>query len=146
MRLPEEPELPFQINIVPMIDVVFAILTFFIMSSLYLTRSQGLPVKLPASGRTAQQVQAPITVSMAIDKAGAIQMQVNVGNNPGTIVNLETLQSTVAPLVANQQSTTVILSADERISHGSVVAVMDRLRQIGGVKLAIATRPTTQDP
>ena len=33
MRLPDEPDVPFQINIVPMIDVIFAILTFFMMSS-----------------------------------------------------------------------------------------------------------------
>ena len=35
MRLPNEPEPPYQINIVPMIDVIFAILTFFIMSTLF---------------------------------------------------------------------------------------------------------------
>ncbi|MEB3294122.1 MAG: biopolymer transporter ExbD [Synechococcales bacterium] len=146
MRLPEDPELPFQINIVPMIDVVFAILTFFIMSSLYLTRSQGLPVNLPASGATSQQVQAPITVSLAIDPNGNLKMQVSLGNNPGTLVDWETLQTTVAPLIPPQQQTTVILNADARIPHGTVVAVMDRLRQIGGVKLAIATRPPQQSP
>ncbi len=49
MRLPDEPDMPSQINIVPMIDVIFAILTFFIMSTLYLTRSEGLPVNLPTA-------------------------------------------------------------------------------------------------
>ncbi|MEY2914612.1 MAG: hypothetical protein RLZZ184_3921, partial [Cyanobacteriota bacterium] len=44
MRLPDEPDIPAQINIVPMIDVIFAILTFFIMSTLFLNRSEGLPV------------------------------------------------------------------------------------------------------
>lgn len=47
MRLPEEPDLPPRINIVPMIDVIFAILVFFMVSSLSLTRSEGLPVNLP---------------------------------------------------------------------------------------------------
>jgi biopolymer transport protein ExbD len=42
MRLPDEPEMAVQINIVPMIDVIFAILTFFIMSSLFLSRVEGL--------------------------------------------------------------------------------------------------------
>lgn len=41
MRLQDEPDIPAQINIVPMIDVIFAILTFFIMSTLFLTRSEG---------------------------------------------------------------------------------------------------------
>jgi len=47
MRLPDEPEIPTAINIVPMIDVIFAILAFFIMSTLFLTRSEGLSVNLP---------------------------------------------------------------------------------------------------
>jgi biopolymer transport protein ExbD len=45
--LPEEPEDEFEPSIVPMIDVIFAILTFFIISSLFLTRSESLPVNLP---------------------------------------------------------------------------------------------------
>ncbi|MEM7594128.1 MAG: biopolymer transporter ExbD, partial [Cyanobacteria bacterium P01_A01_bin.83] len=43
MHLPEELDQPPKINILPMIDVIFAILVFFIVSSLYLTRSEGLP-------------------------------------------------------------------------------------------------------
>lgn len=37
----------FEINILPMIDVIFAILAFFIVSTLFLTRTEGLPVNLP---------------------------------------------------------------------------------------------------
>ncbi|HEY9301689.1 MAG TPA: biopolymer transporter ExbD, partial [Phormidium sp.] len=47
MRLPDEPDSIPQINIVPLIDVTFAILTFFIVSSLSLSKSEGLPVNLP---------------------------------------------------------------------------------------------------
>lgn len=42
MRLPDEPDPPLQINVVPLSDVMFALLTFFIMSTLFLTRSEGL--------------------------------------------------------------------------------------------------------
>ena len=38
MRVPDEADTPAQINIVPMIDVIFAILTFFVMSTLFVTR------------------------------------------------------------------------------------------------------------
>ncbi|MEL6246537.1 MAG: biopolymer transporter ExbD, partial [Cyanobacteria bacterium J06627_15] len=47
MRLPPDEDSRAQINIVPMIDVVFAVLTFFILASLTLTPNQGLPVTLP---------------------------------------------------------------------------------------------------
>ena len=59
MRLPDEPELPAQINIVPMIDVIFAILTFFIMSTLYLHRSEGLPVNLPQAATAKKHIALP---------------------------------------------------------------------------------------
>ena len=65
MRLPDEPELPLQINIVPLIDVMFALLTFFIMSTLFLTRSEGLPVNLPkaATGKTGRPAQVTVTMN-----------------------------------------------------------------------------------
>ena len=64
MRPINEAEDTFEIDILPMIDVIFSILAFFIISSLFLTRSQGLPVDLP-SAQTAepkQSVQLNITI------------------------------------------------------------------------------------
>ncbi|MBD0336704.1 MAG: biopolymer transporter ExbD, partial [Cyanobacteria bacterium Co-bin13] len=49
MRLPDEPESKPQVNIVPLVDVVFAVLAFFILSSLYFTQSEGLPINLPTA-------------------------------------------------------------------------------------------------
>jgi biopolymer transport protein ExbD len=131
MRLPEEPDLPFQINIVPMIDVIFAILTFFIMSSLFLTRSAGLPVNLPKAA-TAQDQQAS-KVTVTIDAAGGIRLN----QQP---IQLSNLQAGVQSL-SRTNPQTVIINADQQVSHGRVVEVMDQLRQIPGVRLAIATKP-----
>ena len=90
MRLPDEPEMPSQINIVPMIDVIFAILTFFIISTLYLTRSQGLPVNLPKAGTAQSQNSTPIAVT--IDEKGNLAL-----NRKST--NLEALESQVEALI-----------------------------------------------
>ncbi len=131
MRLPDEPEdIPPQINIVPMIDVIFAILTFFIMSTLFLTRSEGLPVNLPKAVTAQSQNQTQITVT--IDQKG------NLALNRQSI-QLETLSEKVRSLMGDNQEVVVVINADERVSHGQVVAVMDRLRLMKGVKLAIAT-------
>jgi biopolymer transport protein ExbD len=62
--LPEEPEAEFELNIVSMIDVIFAILTFFIISSLFLTRSESLPVNLPKAASAELQQRTRITVSV----------------------------------------------------------------------------------
>ncbi|MCM0593624.1 MAG: ExbD/TolR family protein [Gloeotrichia echinulata DVL01] len=134
MRLPDEPDIPAQINIVPMIDVIFAILTFFIMSTLYLTRSEGLPVNLPKAASAQQQQQRstePITVTL--DATGNISLN----RKP---VPLDGLANQVRGLIGANAEGLVIINADERVNHGQVVAVMDRLRQVQGAKLAIATQ------
>ena len=64
MRLPDEPDLPAQINIVPMIDVIFAILTFFIVATLFLNKSEGLPVNLPKASTAKPQLSTKVTVSI----------------------------------------------------------------------------------
>lgn len=132
MRLPNEPELPLQINIVPMIDVMFALLTFFIMSTLFLTRSEGLPVNLPKAA-TAKQQQVPTQITVTLDEKGLLSLN----RKPTTI---DTLTQQVRTLIGSNQEGLVIVNADEKVAHGQVVAVMDRVRQVKGAKLAIATQ------
>lgn len=131
MRLPNEPEPPFQINIVPMIDVIFAILTFFIMSTLFLTRSEGLPVNLPQAGTTEAQAQNPLVVT--IDTTGNLFLN----RQP---IALTALEAQVRALALTNNSPLVVINADKAVSHGQVVTVMDRLRAIEGVRMAIATQ------
>ncbi|OUL29256.1 biopolymer transporter ExbD [Nostoc sp. T09] len=132
MRLQDEPDLPPQINIVPMIDVIFAILTFFIMSTLFLTRSEGLPVNLPKAA-TAKQQQIPTKITITVDDKGLVSLN----RQPTTI---DALTEQVRSLVGANPEALVIINADETIGHGKVVAVMDRVRQVQGAKLAIATQ------
>jgi biopolymer transport protein ExbD len=131
MRLPEEPDRPFQINIVPMIDVIFAILTFFIMSTLFLTRSEGLPVNLPTADTSEQQPQSQLVVT--IDPQGNLSFN----QEPTTLTVLE---AQIRALALSGQQPFVIINADESVSHGQVITVMDRLRAIEGVRMAIATQ------
>jgi biopolymer transport protein ExbD len=132
MRLPDEPDLPPQINIVPMIDVIFAILTFFIMSTLFLTRSEGLPVNLPKAA-SAKQQQSAASITVTLDEKGSIALNRKQ-------IPLDGLAEQVRVLIGPNAERLVIINADERVHHGQVVAVMDRLRQVQGAKLAIATQ------
>ena len=131
MRLPDEPEMPLQINVVPMIDVIFAILTFFIISTLYLTRSESLPVNLPTAGTAQSQKSTPIAIT--IDAKGNLAL-----NRKST--KLEALESQIEALIPSGKEVVVILNADESVNHGEVIAVMDKLRRVEGAKLAIATK------
>ena len=131
MRLPQEPEPPYQINIVPMIDVIFAILTFFILSSLSLSRSEGLPVNLPGAQTSQSQPQSQTVVT--IDRSGNLALN----RQP---MDLEAIEIQVRALASKGQQLFVVINADEAVTHGRVVAVMDRLRKIEGVRMAIATQ------
>jgi len=130
MNIPEEPDdLPY-INIVPMIDVVFAILTFFIMSSLFLSRSEGLPVNLPRAQTAQSQQQSKLTVT--IDREGDVFLD----RQP---IQVDDLADRVKALIGNQERL-VVINADEKVEHGQVIAVMDQLRSVQGVKLGISAR------
>ncbi|MGB7412918.1 MAG: biopolymer transporter ExbD [Thermosynechococcaceae cyanobacterium] len=131
MRLPDEPELPAQINIVPMIDVIFAILTFFIVATLFLNKSEGLPVNLPKASTAKPQLSKKVTVT--IDPKGDIALN----RKP---IELDALEGQIKGMVTDDQKVTVIINADEKVGHGQVVSVMDQIRKVEGAKLAIATR------
>jgi biopolymer transport protein ExbD len=135
MRLPNEPDLPPQINIVPMIDVIFAILTFFIMSSLFLTRSQGLPVNLPTTNTVAPQTDPQLVVT--------IDAQGNVFLNQQAIAP-DLLSTAVQDQIASGIPAFVVINADAAVNHGRVVQVMDELRNIQGLRLAIATEQASE--
>jgi biopolymer transport protein ExbD len=131
MLFPEENDAPAQINIVPMIDVVFALLTFFIFSTLFLTRSEGLPVNLPQAATAKSQQQMRIAVSVQPDG------QIALNKRP---IELSQLETGVKALVQANQQSVVVINADQKVEHGRIVAVMDEIRKINGVKMAIATK------
>lgn len=131
MRLPDEPDSIPQINIVPMIDVVFAILTFLIVSSLSLSKSEGLPVNLPKAS-TSQVQDSPSKITVTIDDQGKLMVDKK-------LVNLDQIESTVRQVMGSNQNSLIVLNADKSVNHGNVVEVMDRLRRIKGAKLGIAT-------
>ena len=132
MRLRDEPKRRLEINIIPLIDVMFALLTFFVISTLYLTRSEGLPVNLPKAA-TAQQQQQSVKATVTVDAKG----QVSLNRKP---IALDALTEQVRTLVGSNQEVMVVINADEGVDHGQVVAVMDRVRRVPGAKLAIATQ------
>jgi len=131
MRLPDEPDNIPQINIVPMIDVVFAILTFLIVSSLSLSKSEGLPINLPKAS-TSQVQDSPAKITVTLDAQGKFMVDKK-------LVNLEQIESTVRQVMGSNPSALIVLNADKSVDHGNVVEVMDRLRRIKGAKLGIAT-------
>lgn len=128
--LDDDPDLPPPINIIPAIDIILSILTFFIISSLDLIRNEGLPVNLPGASTAEIQNQPQLTVT--IDRQSQIALN-------DRFVDLNGLESEVRQATPENSTALVILRADTTVPYGRVVEVMDRLNRIEGVKLAIAT-------
>ncbi|MCY7408025.1 MAG: biopolymer transporter ExbD [Alkalinema sp. CAN_BIN05] len=133
MRTPQEFDRPVEVSttLVPLMDVVFAILTFFIMSTLYLTKSEGLIVNLPKAAQSQSQQQTRMNVTVMSDGTLALNKQ---------IIPLDQLEANVRSLMIATQQTVVIINADTAVNHGNVVAVLDQVKKIDGVKVAIATK------
>jgi biopolymer transport protein ExbD len=141
MRLPTPPHEPAQISVVAMIDVLFAILTFFIVSSLSLSQNKGVPVNLPAAGHSQTPAQTKIIVSLNDRSELSVNRQPTsieeLANQVRAVIKRE-LPGQAAPSKVNP--TTIIINADERSGHGQVTQIMDKIRQVPNIKIAIATK------
>ena len=119
-----------KIDILPMIDIIFSILAFLIISSLYLTRVETVSVELPKASNSITQNKKFVNIS--IDKGGNLFI-----NKKRT--RLQEMKFKVVNLT-NKNKNLVVLNADKNVSHGYVISVLDVLRSIDGLKLAISTK------
>jgi biopolymer transport protein ExbD len=129
----EDFDLPPQINIVPMIDVIFAILTFFIMATLFLTRSEGLPVNLPSAETATQTNTKQKRVTITIDDQGKLFLDRKE-------IAAKDLKTGIQSAKGKQNKVLIVINADRSVDHGQVIEVMDQVRAIEGATLGIATK------
>ena len=125
-----------KIEIIPMIDTMFFLLVFFMLSSLALTKLNGLPVNLPHASTAPKQ---PITdLTITVDK----DQQVFVNKERIVLDNLSSklLEKAGGPN-ADLDQTSVIINADLTVPHGIVVRCIDESRSVGITHFAIATAP-----
>ncbi|MFS8820059.1 biopolymer transport protein ExbD [Thermostichus sp. MS-CIW-40] len=135
MRIPEENFRSGEINIVPLIDVIFSILVFFVIASLVLTRSEALDVNLPDATTAEVRLQPDVTVSVTAEGQIAV--------NQEKIADISALIPAVERILAEKPAEgrrLVVINADLALSHGKVVEVMDTLQRVPNVSLAIAAR------
>tara|TARA_B100000579_G_scaffold381385_1_gene349910 strand:- start:233 stop:649 length:417 start_codon:yes stop_codon:yes gene_type:complete len=120
----------FEINMLPMIDVIFAILTFFVISSLYLTRVETIQVNLPSAKTSSTTQDKPIIVS--IDRNNNIYLdKLNL--------ELEQIVDEIYKRINLNQQASIIIAADIKVSYGIVVEILDQLRTIDNIKIGLST-------
>ena len=130
--LPEKDELKTEINILPMIDVIFAILSFFIVSSLFLTKVETIPINLPNS--TTAKKEDKKSINLSIDSKSRIFLNKN-------LVQLSNLKNEIIKLNFEKNSL-IIIRGDKNVNYGKIVEVMDIIRGLNNIKIAISTNPS----
>ena len=130
--LQEKDELKTEINILPMIDVIFAILSFFIVSSLFLTKVETIPINLPNS--TTAKNEDKKSINLSIDSNSRIFLNKN-------LVQLSNLKNEIIKLNIEKNSL-IIIRGDKNVNYGKIVEVMDIIRSLNNIKIAISTNPS----
>jgi biopolymer transport protein ExbD len=129
-----EPDV--RVEIIPLIDVIFCILTFFILAAVTLTRQAAINVDLPRASSGTTQMRQILIVS--VDPIG----QAYVEKLP---VNRNQLYQAITNFRQQNPEGMMVLYASRAASYNDVVQVLDLLRSAGGDRVALATLPGSGD-
>lgn len=122
-------DIPSDINVIPLIDVLLVLLLFFMASASFIATG-GLDVKLPSANSQFQAARDESLI-VSVDKEGRIEFA-------GKPVAVEALAGIFKSQAEGGKSKTVIVKGDENAHHGVIVSVLDAAAQAGLTDIAIA--------
>jgi biopolymer transport protein ExbD len=114
--------------IIPMIDIIFFLLVFFMMSMLTMVTQKTIALNLPKA--TIAKVDTTKTVPVSITEDGRLFLEQNLVSEEELARRLVSLKT---------EKLTVVLRGDEKTDYGTVVGVMDVIRRTGIERVSIAT-------
>lgn len=120
-----------EVNLVPMMDVVMAILTFFIIVSMTLTSQQSVNVSLPSADSGASTTDLPDPFVVGLNQ----QRQIILNSQPATEAQL--LQQMQTYLASNREGV-IVLKADKGLAYQEVVQLLGKMRDVGGDRVSLA--------
>lgn len=120
------------LDMTPLVDVVFNLLIFFMLSTTFVT-TPGIKINLPEASSKELKVQEK-EVRIALTRKGKIYLN-------RKLVTLDDVRKTLKQKARINPKMLVIIQADEQVTHGKVVQIMDIAKTAGLNRLAIATRP-----
>ena len=131
MRIARKESEKARIEIIPMIDVIFFLLVFFMISTLSMTVNRGLPVNLPTAASSQKDVRDNVSLTVMQDG------KMFLNKEP---VTLQDMGSRVKAALDGDPRLAVVINADGQVLHSTVVDILDELRQAGVSGLAIAVK------
>jgi len=106
------------VNILPLIDVLFVVLLFFMLSTLFLTKRYSFDVSRPSVENTSSQLQSKITTTITIDK----DRDIFIGSKN---VDLNSLQTELQLQNKQKKISQIYIDADRSINYGYIMKVLD---------------------
>ncbi len=126
----KKSEMP-EVNLVPMMDVLMTILTFFIIIAMTLTTQQTVNVTLPSANAGAVELKEPDPLIIGLNLQGEILL------DSKTVSQAELSQRMQSYLVQNPKGA-VILKAADKIPYEQVVKLLGTMRDVGGDRVSLA--------
>lgn len=120
-----------EINMTPMLDVVFIMLIFFIVTANFI-KEPGLEVNRPDSDTS--EIQENAAILIAIGGNDEIYMD-------GRRIDVRQVKANVLKLLADNPQGTVVIQADETASADAIIQVMDGARDAGVFDISLAAEP-----
>lgn len=119
--------------IIPMIDIMFFLLVFFMISTIYMVQQNLLPVNLPQAATVQSENQKYINITVT-DK-GAVEI--------GTVdVAMEAVGEKLQLELEKNPEAIFVLRGDSKAPYETIVTVLDKAKAVGIKKIAIATKKT----
>ena len=132
MRFRREEEDNFSFDMTPMIDVVFLLIIFFMVSTVFVDFSRKMDINLPTSKSSAvDESTKTLEVEMSKDK------KIFLAGKPLTLLGLET---TLAKMEFKDKKPSAIIRADKSLPYGDVIQVMGLLQKKGIPDISVAVK------
>lgn len=123
-----------ELNLTPLIDVVFLLLIFFMVSTSFTRETQ---IKLDLPKADIEKLESdPQIIEISIDK----EARMFVNGKALVTSNIETLKRAIEPLLADNRNLPLVISADANTPYQSVVIAMDAASQLGISNIKMATQ------
>ncbi len=119
-----------ELIIIPMIDIMFFLLVFFMLSTMYMIDLKTIPVKLPQAAHAATDTTTTFAVTMKAD--GSIYLG-------DAQTDVQALVTQAAIEQKNNKSFAVVIRAEKDLEYGKVIALVDKLKGAGVTRFGLAT-------
>ena len=139
MKFRPNPPDELDLNITPLIDVVFLLLIFFMVSTTFEHESE-VHITLPSASKEIAQAK-PDAINVTIDRQSRIFI------NEKELLNsqISTIKKALHEVIVDLEDAPIIISADEETPYQMVIRTMDAARQLGLIKITCATRINESD-